>query len=76
MMNIGYRPTVSDNSERRIEAHLFDFNGDLYGTKLEVYVLDKVRDEQNFDSLDSLTEQLKKDEVTCKRILDKLSVRS
>lgn len=69
MMNIGKRPTVLRNGERRVEIHLFEFSESVYGENLVVYLIDKVRDEQSFPSLDALTEQLKKDETICRHIL-------
>lgn len=60
MLNIGYRPTV-DGKHQTIEAHLFDFDGDLYGKSLEIEFLYFLRDEQKFDSVDDLILQLKKD---------------
>lgn len=62
MLNIGYRPTVTDSKELSIEVHLFDFNSSIYGKYIRVYFLKKVRDELKFKSIDLLTEQLKKDE--------------
>lgn len=58
MMNIGVRPTVSDASRRTLEVHLFDFNGDIYGEKITVRFISKLRDEQKFASLEELTRQL------------------
>ena len=75
MMNIGYRPTVSNESEKRIEVNIFDFSDDIYGTKLEIYVIGRIRDEQSFSSIDELKDQLGKDEINSKRILDKSPVR-
>lgn len=60
MLNIGYRPTV-DGKHQTIEAHLFDFNGDLYGTFLKIEFLYFLREEQKFDSVEHLITQLKKD---------------
>lgn len=66
MMNIGYRPTYSgDEKELRVEVHLFDFNGDLYGRRLNVQILKKLRDEIKFEDVSLLIEQLKKDEKDC-----------
>ena len=70
MMNIGFRPTVSDASERRIEVNLFDFDRDIYGKEIEIFVIAGIREEESFGSLDELKAQLSKDEITCKRILD------
>ena len=70
MMNIGNRPTVVANGERRVEIHIFDFNETIYGDKLVVYLIDRVREEQSFGSLDALTAQLKHDEIRCRHILE------
>ncbi|MBD3636025.1 MAG: bifunctional riboflavin kinase/FAD synthetase [Crocinitomicaceae bacterium] len=75
MMNIGYRPTVTDSSEKRIEVHLFDFDNSIYGTEIEIYVIAKTRDEKSFSSVDELKEQLAIDEINCKRILDQSPAR-
>ena len=62
MMNIGIRPTV-DGSRRMIEVNLFDFDEDIYNRHLKVYVKHHLRDEQKFDGLEKLTEQLHKDKI-------------
>lgn len=69
MMNIGNRPTISENGERRVEIHLFDFSENIYGKELVVYLIDRVREEKSFPSIEALTEQLKNDENLCRRIL-------
>lgn len=58
--NLGVRPTV-DGTRRVLEAHLLDWKGDLYGRKLGIQFLDRVRDEQRFPSLESLKEQIGRD---------------
>ena len=58
--NIGTRPTV-DGKGFLIEAHFPDFNGDLYGQRLKIQWLEKIRDEQRFESLDALKCQIGKD---------------
>lgn len=60
MMNIGYRPTV-DGDHQTIEVHIFDFDGDLYGKKIQISLLYFLREEQKFDSIDDLIAQLNKD---------------
>lgn len=57
MMNIGVRPTVQGGHET-IETHFFDFDADLYGKKLQIELLDFLRDEQKFESVDALKNQL------------------
>lgn len=64
MMNIGVRPTY-DGVEKRLEVHLFDFEGDLYDRKLEVKILKRLRDEKKFDDVNTLVKQLKQDEKIC-----------
>jgi riboflavin kinase/FMN adenylyltransferase len=61
-LNIGLRPTVTTTrADLRVEVHLLDFSGDLYGRELEVVVIEKIRDEQKFDSLEALTRQIRSD---------------
>jgi len=61
--NIGYRPTVADErpSAPRIEVHLFDFEGDLYGRRLEISFVKRLRGEQRFDGLEALVAQIELD---------------
>lgn len=64
MLNIGSRPTVNNNADHRsIEVHLFGFNDDIYGETIELQFFRKLREEQKFDSLDALKEQLEKDKA-------------
>ncbi|MBT8113943.1 MAG: bifunctional riboflavin kinase/FAD synthetase [Arenicella sp.] len=58
--NIGTRPTVQ-GTENRLEVHLFDFDDELYGEKLQVQFLNKIRAEKKFESLDELKMQIAKD---------------
>lgn len=57
MMNIGVRPTV-DGTKRMIEVNIFDFNEDIYGSIIRVYVKKYLRGEQKFNGLDALKQQL------------------
>jgi riboflavin kinase/FMN adenylyltransferase len=60
--NIGVRPTVEkDGTTRRIETHLFDFSGDLYGQRLRVHLISRIRDEKKFAGLDELKAQIARD---------------
>lgn len=61
MLNIGHRPTVNNGSERSIEVHILDFEGDLYGKSLCVEFVERLRDERTFDNLDALMAQLEAD---------------
>jgi riboflavin kinase/FMN adenylyltransferase len=61
-LNIGFRPTVVPaKSELRVEAHLLDFSGRLYGAELEVEVGEKLRAERKFDSSAELCAQITRD---------------
>ncbi len=61
VMNIGVRPTVGGDASRTLEAHLFDFDGDLYGQPLRVHFIERLRDEKRFDGLDALKAQIARD---------------
>ena len=62
IMNIGFNPTVL-GKHQTIEAHLFDFNEDLYGKKVTIELLFFLREEQKFNSIEDLIIQLKLDKV-------------
>jgi riboflavin kinase / FMN adenylyltransferase len=66
--SFGTRPTV-DGVEPLLEAHLFDFAGDLYGRHLEVEFVAKLRDELKFPDLPSLTEQMHRDAAEARALL-------
>ena len=59
--SFGFNPTVSNKKTQKLEVHLFDFQGDLYGQLLNVRFLHKLRDEQKFDNIDALKTQILKD---------------
>lgn len=61
MLSIGVNPTVTDKKELRIEANLFDFDKDIYDNELELVFVKRLRNEQKFDSLDSLVAQIHQD---------------
>jgi riboflavin kinase/FMN adenylyltransferase len=66
--SFGTRPTV-DGVEPLLEAHLFDFDGDLYGRHIEVEFVAKLRDEVKFPDLASLTDQMQRDAANARRLL-------
>lgn len=70
MMNVGKRPTIS-GKETQIETYFFDFDGNLYGKKLNINLLEKIRDEQKYDSLESLGNQLHIDQKSCRELIPK-----
>ena len=61
MCNIGFRPTVGNNSIPTIETNIFDFDQDIYGLDLKVTFIRKIRDEVKFPSLEALAVQLARD---------------
>ena len=62
MMNVGRRPTFETDGAQTVEVHLFDTDRDLYGQRLAVDVLARLRDEVRFDGVDALVAQLREDE--------------
>lgn len=67
--NIGLRPTVSDGMESRLEVHLFDFSGDLYGQELAVSLHSYIRGEQKFPSVEVLRQQIATDAAVARQLL-------
>ena len=67
--SFGTRPTV-DGVEPLLEAHLFDFDGDLYGRRIEVEFVAKLREEEKFDTLPALVEQMRRDASQARDVLD------
>lgn len=68
MLNIGVRPTV-DGKVKTIEAHIFKFNGDIYGEKIRLELIGRIRDEMRFDDLDALKSRLNADRVAAQSML-------
>jgi riboflavin kinase/FMN adenylyltransferase len=66
--NLGTRPTV-DGTRLSIEAHLFDFDGDLYGARLRLQWRHRLRDERKFGSLDELKAQIARDAADARAYL-------
>jgi len=68
MMNIGRRPTF-DEMDVTVEVHLLDYEGDLYGERLSVQFLQRLRAEQKFQSAEALAAQLSEDEEHCRTVI-------
>ena len=66
--SLGVRPTFEPPQEL-LEAHLFGFDGDLYGRKIEVALHAFIRDEKKFDDLDALVAEMRDDEAAARRLL-------
>lgn len=68
VVNVGVRPTFGGGIEM-VEAHLLGFEGDLYGSDLRVRFVDRIRDEQRFDSVDDLVAQIARDVERARTLL-------
>jgi riboflavin kinase/FMN adenylyltransferase len=70
MLNIGHRPTVNtDKLLKTIEAHILDFDRDIYDHSIKVHFVARIRDEIRFDSIENLKQQLTKDKLQAKNLL-------
>jgi riboflavin kinase/FMN adenylyltransferase len=67
--SLGVRPTVNQVSQPLLEVHLFDFEGDLYGRRMAVEFVAKLRDEQKFDGLEPLKAQMALDSSMARELL-------
>jgi len=69
--NIGFRPTVSPEPPRRpqVEVHLLDFEGDLYGERIELEFVARLRGEKRFSGVDELAAQIGRDVQEARRML-------
>ncbi len=71
MMNIGSAPTVQGDGKRRIEVHMFGFDGELYGRRVRIHCIRSIRREKRFAGRDALKAQLMQDREKVMRILEK-----
>lgn len=70
--NIGVRPSFGGDADAGLEAHLFDFNQDIYGRRVRVRLHGFIRGEQKFDGLDALKARIAADVIAAKEILRKI----
>lgn len=68
-VNLGVNPTFGEGTPVRIEAHLLDFTGDLYGSSLRVEFVRRLRDERRFDTVGELVEQIGRDVEETRRVV-------
>lgn len=66
--SLGVRPTVA-GVEPLLEAHLFNFDGDLYGRRIDVEFVAKLRDEEKFSTLEAMVEQIDRDAAAARKVL-------
>ena len=72
--NIGLRPTFADVTQTVIENHLFDFDRDIYGARLRVWFVRRVRDERTFDGPASLVAQIRADCQAARELFGRVSL--
>ncbi|MFV0380135.1 MAG: bifunctional riboflavin kinase/FAD synthetase [Anaerorhabdus sp.] len=63
MINVGHNPTINYIKEISIEAHILDFNENIYSKNVSLYFLEYLREEKKFESVDLLIDQLNKDKI-------------
>jgi riboflavin kinase/FMN adenylyltransferase len=69
LVSIGRRPTFHDDGDVVVEAHLLDWDGDLYDTVLRVEVAERLREERRFGSVEELVAQMRDDEAAARTVL-------
>ena len=68
--SIGERPTFGVNAPN-FEVHVFDFTGDLYGVEISVGLVDRLRGEEKFDTVDALIDQMNRDSQAARSVLSR-----
>jgi riboflavin kinase / FMN adenylyltransferase len=69
--SVGLRPTVDDSGRWLLEVHLFDFSDEVYGKLIRVQFVQKLRDEERFDSIQELTAAIRRDADLARAIFDR-----
>jgi riboflavin kinase/FMN adenylyltransferase len=72
--NIGVNPTFGDGAEATIETHVLRFDGDLYGRRVQLGFVQRLRDERRFEDVDALRAQIEADRRRAERLFSRLSV--
>ncbi|MBP6611781.1 MAG: riboflavin kinase, partial [Paludibacter sp.] len=70
MMNIGIRPTLNKDLKTSLEVNIFDYEGDIYEQEISVEFIAKIRNEQRFNSLDELVQQLHIDKLSALQLIE------
>lgn len=73
MMNIGTNPTFNDGTEQFIEINFFNFDRDIYGERLQIDLIERLRDEQKFKTIEALKEQLMTDREHALNCISKIN---
>lgn len=69
LVSVGVRPTFHEHGRVLVEVYLLDWDGDLYGSRLQVELLERLREERRFDGVEALIRQMTLDEVDARRRL-------
>jgi riboflavin kinase/FMN adenylyltransferase len=72
--NVGVRPTFGAGLPTVIESFLFDFEGDLYGSTMRLWFVQRLRDERTFDSTDALRAQIDADCARARSLFERISL--
>ncbi|MEF3255747.1 MAG: bifunctional riboflavin kinase/FAD synthetase [Deferribacterales bacterium] len=67
--NVGIRPTIPGSNELRVESYIFDFDGNIYGKKVELFFVDYLREEMKFNDFELLKKQIEKDCIVAREVL-------
>jgi riboflavin kinase / FMN adenylyltransferase len=68
-VSVGVRPMFGEDLEPTVEAHVLDFDGDIYGRKVELELVAYLREEERFDSVESLVRQIELDVREVRRVI-------
>jgi riboflavin kinase / FMN adenylyltransferase len=68
--NVGVRPTFENQAKPNIETHILDFDGNIYGTKMSLAFVCKIRDEQKFSGVDDFLAQIENDKIVARKIFN------
>ena len=69
MLNIGYRPTFTEEMKLSIEVHILNFSSDIYDSSVSITFMHRLRDEKKFESLEALKKQLEQDKLEVLKLL-------
>lgn len=76
MVNIGYRPTVDSSGKQTTEVHILDFDNEIYGYRIEVALLKRIRNTKQFPNIETLRQQLADDKEYTLNIYNNLNLES
>lgn len=69
MMNIGLNPTTDSDNKLKLEVNIFNFDKDIYEKDIKIEFLQRIREEEKFDSIEALKNKIKSDENKCKELI-------